>query len=94
MRPVRQAHGRVKRAGYTASIRQVRDVEQSEFAEVRAAAAAWRGDVVERGFSMALSRLGDPADGDCVLITGRRPDGRLAALLHLCPWGPTGCRLI
>src|SRR5664279_568103 len=49
----------------------------------RHAAAAWRGDGVERGYSMALSRVGDPQDGDCVLVTARVND-RLCGLLHFC----------
>ena len=34
----------------------------------------WRDGQTERGFSMALGRLGDPADGDCVMVEchGRR----------------------
>ena len=47
---------------------------------------AWRGDAVERGFSMALSRLGDPADASCVVATARS-DGALRGLLHFVPVG-------
>ncbi|WP_423748175.1 phosphatidylglycerol lysyltransferase domain-containing protein [Frankia canadensis] len=68
MRNVRQAVARVERAGYTAVARRVRDLEPDEIAEVKAQAKAWRGAETERGFSMALGRLGDPADGDCVLV--------------------------
>ena len=58
MRGVRQACTRVARAGYDVRVRRVRDLAPDELAELHAAAAAWRGDAVERGFSMALSRLG------------------------------------
>src|SRR5664279_488313 len=58
----------------------------------RHTAAAWRGDGVERGYSMALSRIGDPQDGDCVLVTARVND-RLCGLLHFVPWGPDGLSL-
>ena len=57
------------------------------------AADAWRDGAVERGFSMALSRLGDRTEPDCVLVTARRPDGRLCGLLQLVPWGPDGLSL-
>ena len=77
----------------TATVRRARDVPPAEVAELAAAADAWRGDAVERGFSMALSRLGDPADPDCVLVTARRPDGSLCGLLHFVPWGPDGLSL-
>ena len=40
-------------------------------------ADAWRDTETERGFSMALGRLGDPADGDCLLVEAvRTPSGR------------------
>jgi len=93
MRGIRQAVARVQRAGVTATVRRARDVPPAEVAELAAAADAWRGDAVERGFSMALSRLGDPADPDCVLVTARRPDGSLCGLLHFVPWGPDGLSL-
>ncbi len=92
MRGVRQACTRVARAGYDVCVRRVRDVPSDELDALRAAAAAWRGDAVERGFSMALSRLGDPADGDCVVATAMY-DGALQGLLHFVPWGADGLSL-
>ncbi|MCM3886541.1 phosphatidylglycerol lysyltransferase domain-containing protein [Frankia sp. R82] len=68
MRNVRQAVKRVERAGYTVCARRVRDLDPTEIAAVEAQAKAWRGAQTERGFSMALGRIGDPADGDCVLV--------------------------
>jgi lysyl-tRNA synthetase class 2 len=41
---------------------------------------------------MALSRLDDPADPDCVLITAHRA-GVLRGLLHFVPWGGDGLSL-
>jgi lysyl-tRNA synthetase class 2 len=93
MRGIRQAVARVRRAGVTSAVRRVRDVPPAELAELVAAADAWRGGGVERGFSMALSRLGDPADRDCVVVTARLPDGSLCGLLHFVPWGPDGLSL-
>jgi lysyl-tRNA synthetase class 2 len=55
-------------------------------------AEAWRGAAVERGFSMALSRLGDPADAGCVVVTAHQ-DGVLRGLLHFVPWGADGLSL-
>ncbi|MCK9893535.1 phosphatidylglycerol lysyltransferase domain-containing protein [Frankia sp. AgB32] len=68
MRNVRQAVARVERAGYTAVASRVRDLDPDAIARVKGQAAAWRGAETERGFSMALGRLGDPADGDCVVV--------------------------
>jgi lysyl-tRNA synthetase class 2 len=92
MRGVRQACVRVSRAGYTTRIRRVRDLDAAELAELRAAAETWRLDAVERGYSMALGRLGDPADPDCLVVTAHR-DGELRGLLHFVPWGPAGVSL-
>ena len=92
MRGVRQACTRVERAGYTVAVQRMDRLGADERDEVRAAAAAWRSDPVERGFSMALSRIGDPADGACVVVTARR-DGRLAGLLHFVPWSGEGLSL-
>jgi lysyl-tRNA synthetase class 2 len=92
MRGVRQACTRVARAGYDVRVRRVRDVPAGELAALQDAAAAWRGDAVERGFSMALSRLGDAADGDCVVATATC-DGVMRGLLHFVPWGADGLSL-
>jgi lysyl-tRNA synthetase class 2 len=92
MRGVRQAIVRVQRAGYVASVQRVSDMSDADLAEARAAADNWRGDAIERGYSMALSRLGDPADVGCVMVTARL-EGKLAGLLHFVPWGPDGLSL-
>ncbi len=92
MRNVRQMVGRVERAGYRAQVRWLRELERSEVDQLRSAAQAWRGARTERGFSMALGRFGDPADGDCVVVTAYQ-DGKLRALLNFVPWGPDGLSL-
>jgi lysyl-tRNA synthetase class 2 len=92
MRGVRQACTKVARAGYEVQVRRARDIEPQEFATVIKLADAWRGDAVERGFSMALSRVGDAQDGDAVLATACR-DGQLQGLLHFVPWGADGLSL-
>jgi lysyl-tRNA synthetase class 2 len=87
MRAIRQPHARVARAGYVSKVRRAADITPAEHVELRAAAEAWRRDPVERGFSMALSRFGDPADVNCVIVTAHR-DGALSGLLRFVPWGP------
>jgi lysyl-tRNA synthetase class 2 len=42
---------------------------------------------------MALDRLGDPADGDCLLVEAFDSDGKLIALLSFVPWGDDGISL-
>jgi lysyl-tRNA synthetase class 2 len=93
MRPVRQAVNRVQRAGHTARIRRHREVPEAEMAEIARLAEAWRDTESERGFSMALGRLGDPQDGECVLVEALSDGGEPVALLSLVPWGRNGLSL-
>jgi lysyl-tRNA synthetase class 2 len=93
MRGVRQAVNRMRRAGYTCQVVRQRDLPPETLAEVARCAAAFRDGKVERGFSMALSRLGDPADADCVLVLCRDDAGTLRGLLHFVPWGDHGLSL-
>lgn len=97
MRNVRQAVGRVERAGYRADVMRVRDLPAERIAELRRQAEQWRGTDTERGFSMALGRFADPADGDCVFVAAMQvaEDGseRLRAFLHFVPWGEDGLSL-
>ena len=93
MKAVRQAVVRLQRSGYTVSIRRHRDIDAAEMSRIAALAEQWRGDAPERGFSMALSRLGDPVDGGCVLVLAHRPDGVPAGILSLVPWGAGGVSL-
>ncbi|MFJ2770102.1 phosphatidylglycerol lysyltransferase domain-containing protein [Streptomyces sp. NPDC087300] len=93
MRTVRQAYNRVKRAGYTVRIRRHADIPHEEMAELLRRADDWRDGATERGFSMALGRLGDPADGQCVMLECSDGEGELRALLSFVPWGPHGLSL-
>jgi lysyl-tRNA synthetase class 2 len=92
MRNVRQAVARVERAGYTTTVARSKDIDNAGQALLRRQAEAWRGTETERGFSMALGRFGDPADGDCVWVTASL-NGRMRAFLHFVPWGRNGLSL-
>ncbi|WP_405402868.1 phosphatidylglycerol lysyltransferase domain-containing protein [Streptomyces sp. NBC_01104] len=100
MRTVRQAYNRVKRAGYEVTVRRHADIPGAEMAELVRRADDWRDGATERGFSMALGRLGDPADGQCVMLECRDATpgddggpGELRAVLSFVPWGPNGLSL-
>ncbi|WP_326810988.1 phosphatidylglycerol lysyltransferase domain-containing protein [Streptomyces scopuliridis] len=100
MRNVRQMVKRIERAGYETRVRRVRDLSDGELASIHRAADDWRGTDTERGFSMALGRIGDPADGDSVIATAHKPGedatgpyGDLKAVLHFVPWGTDGMSL-
>jgi lysyl-tRNA synthetase, class II len=93
MRGVRQAVTRARRAGLAVRIRRHRDISDTEMEDTIARADAWRDTQSERGFSMALGRLGDPADGDCLLVEAVDREGHVVAMLSLVPWGTTGVSL-
>jgi lysyl-tRNA synthetase, class II len=92
MRNVRQMVSRVSRSGYTAEIRRVKDISRAELDDIIRVADSWRGSAVERGFSMALGRIGAPGDEECVLITAKQ-EGVIRAVLQLVPWGADGLSL-
>jgi lysyl-tRNA synthetase class 2 len=93
MRTVRQAFNRIRRAGYAVRIRRHEDIPAEELAYLLRRADDWRDGATERGFSMALGRLGDPEDGRCVMLECTDRDGELRALLSFVPWGPHGLSL-
>jgi lysyl-tRNA synthetase, class II len=92
MRNVRQMVSRVARNGYTAEVRRVGDVPREEIATILGVADSWRGSHTERGFSMALGRVGAPGDEQCVIATAMC-EGTLRAVLHFVPWGSDGLSL-
>ena len=93
MRAVRQAVTRARRSGLTVRMRRHRELSAEEMAAVVKHADQWRDTETERGFSMALGRLGDPADGDCLLVEALGTDGQPVAMLSLVPWGSNGLSL-
>ncbi len=93
MRGVRQAVTRARRAGLTVRIRRHYDIDPAEMVQVTSRADAWRDTDTERGFSMALGRLGDPADGDCLLVEAIGAQDAVVAMLSLVPWGRNGVSL-
>ncbi|GGW61185.1 membrane protein [Streptomyces xantholiticus] len=100
MRNVRQMVKRIERGGYRTRVRRARDLDDDEIRQIRRAAADWRGTDTERGFSMALGRIGDPADGDAVIATAHKDEGTaspsygdLKAVIHFVPWGTDGMSL-
>jgi lysyl-tRNA synthetase class 2 len=90
MRTVRQAYHRVRRSGCTVRVWRLADIPPAELSAPPRRADEWRADRRERGFSMALGRLGDPADGRCVMVECPDRDGRVRGLLSFVPWGPRG----
>lgn len=93
MKPIRQAANRLRAHGVVVRIRRHRDIPAEEFPRISARADNWRTTDTERGFSMALGRLGDPLDADCLLVEAVDSQGRVLGMLSLVPWGRTGLSL-
>jgi lysyl-tRNA synthetase, class II len=92
MRNVRQMVNRVAKHGYVAEVRRVGDISQREIDAIVRVADSWRGSQTERGFSMALGRIGTLGDENCVLATATE-NGVVRAVLQLVPWGTDGLSL-
>ncbi len=92
MRNVRQMVNRVAKHGYVAEVRRVGDIPRRELDAIVRTTDSWRGSQTERGFSMALGRIGAPGDDDCVLATATE-NGVVRAVLQLVPWGSDGLSL-
>ena len=92
MRNVRQMVRRIERSGYVVEVSRVGDVDDGVRKRALIDAAAWRSSDTERGFSMALGRILDKGDGDCVFVAARQ-DGVVRAFLQFVPWGPDGMSL-
>ena len=94
MKSVRQSVSRLQRRGYTTNVVRHGDLDVAQFEALSNSAARWRGDGGdERGFSMALGRLGDPLDSQCVLVEAHAADGELHSFLSFVPWGRNGLSL-
>jgi lysyl-tRNA synthetase class 2 len=93
MRPVRQAVTRIQRGSYQLQVRRHGDIPARELASLASLAEQWRGNGTERGFSMALNRLGDATDERCVMVTAHDSAGAVHGLLSFVPWGARGLSL-
>jgi lysyl-tRNA synthetase class 2 len=92
-RSIRQAVKRIERAGYTSQVRRHGEIPAEEMAELLARVQHWRGTETERGFSMALGRLGDRSDARCVMVEAYDAKGDLRGVLSFVPWGRRGLSL-
>ncbi|WP_164931180.1 bifunctional lysylphosphatidylglycerol synthetase/lysine--tRNA ligase LysX [Corynebacterium pelargi] len=90
---VHRSYKRLIAEGYSVRIRRHKDISGQEMHRLIAFADRWRQNGDDRGFSMALGRLGDPLDGDCVMIEALDAEGQTRGLLSFVPWGRTGLSL-
>lgn len=82
---LRQAVNRVERAGYVTTFHDPATIDADLRTAITEMAEESRRGEDERGFSMTLSRLFDPADSGLMLSVTRSADGRIDAF---CQWVP------
>ena len=85
IRKVRQSVSRLQRLGFCVEFLRGDALDPELTCELEAISAAWRGGRPERGFSMALDRLGGPLQHDTWFAVVRAPDGNPAGFLQVVP---------
>ena len=94
---LRRAVGHAEKAGVRVRLRRAAEIDAAELAQLGELADSWRDGQTERGFSMALGRWGDPADGDCLVVEAvvgeDTPQEQVVGLLSFVPWGRAGASL-
>lgn len=93
MTEVRHSYQRLEREGVTVKIYRQGDLTDEQRERVARLTDEWRHGKIERGFSMALNREGDPADYRTVILVASSPDGSPVGLLSFVPWGSNGLSL-
>ena len=92
MSNVRQTLNKARREGFTCDTVKVADLPEPERERIRELAIRWRGDSIERGFSMSMDRFMQDLDSSSILVRGFK-NGELVAFLYFVPWGQIGFSL-
>jgi lysyl-tRNA synthetase class 2 len=85
IRKVRQSVSRLEKAGVSVEMQELGNATPELLAKLDAVSATWLGEGQERGFSMALDRLGGQLQHDSLLVVGRGPSGAVCGFLQLVP---------
>src|SRR5439155_11371603 len=81
IRKVRQSVHRLVKAGYSAQIARLAELDRDTLAELDAVSARWLGQGRERGFAMTLDALGR----DGVVVIARDAQDAARGFLHFVP---------
>lgn len=87
IKKVRQAVSRVTAAGYTTQLTRLRDLDKDTADTLEAISERWRDGDPERGFSMAMDTLQNPALADTLAVIARDETGTPRGFLHFVPSG-------
>jgi len=83
---VRRSSAHARRAGVLVRVRLQSSIAEGERSAIAHAVRTWLKGIPDRGFSMALNRPDDPADGRTVVVTAECA-GVLVGILKFVPWG-------
>ena len=92
MSNVRQTINRAQREGVICKVNKISQLSEVEKTEIRDRAISWRGDSIERGFSMSMDRFMGDMDQESVLVRAVK-ENELIAFLYFVPWGKVGYSL-
>lgn len=85
IRKVRQSLSRLEKAGYTASVAELRSLPADGIHELELISEEWLHGQPERGFAMAMDALDPAGQPDSVVVVARDGDGVARGFLHLVP---------
>src|SRR5262249_3069547 len=85
VRKLRQSVNRLKKAGYTATLRAHEDLTEADIAALEAVPDAWLDGEPARGFSMAMDGLRGAHHEGSVVLTARDEHGAVGGFLHFVP---------
>ncbi len=85
IRKVRQSVSRLEKAGYGARVAELRALDAATLAQLEQVACDWRRGASERGFSMAMDSLRNPANEETLVVYALDERGRVAGFLHFVP---------
>ena len=85
IRKVRQSVTRLGKAGYTAELRQVSELDPKTIAEVERVVVLGRQGAPERGFSMTMDSLCGRHCDETLVLLARDAEGAIRGVLHFVP---------
>ncbi|MGN6257349.1 MAG: phosphatidylglycerol lysyltransferase domain-containing protein [Solirubrobacterales bacterium] len=85
IRKLRQAVNRVRKAGFTVSLRTMGELSEAELRELEEVSELWRGEEPERGFSMAIDSLRGDHLAESQVVVARDAEGVVRGFLHFAP---------
>jgi lysyl-tRNA synthetase class 2 len=85
IRKVRQSVSRLSKAGFSAELLELRQLEPATLTEIEAVLERGREGAPERGFSMAMDSIRGAHDEDTLVVLARDDDGEIRGVLHFVP---------